>query len=388
MVEIDVYTAYAACGGAALLSAATVQLASIDDPGLKIAIRTWTIGFVILAAGLLLFLFFDVNHHESPIIFFATQGTMLGTSMFAWGFRQLNGQASNPVRWWLLMGCISLLLTLAYYQGSFITSLTFAAIQFLVGCSILYDQRHFIEKPLNMAERALGLFFVVYTLSWGVRVLFVGNYAENPQVHLMNLPEPLLSVYMVSYGGLPLLLALFLLSVVNARLYAQVHSRALTDELTGLLTRRALRELAPTLLAKARAEQRNMAVLMLDLDHFKGINDHYGHGGGDNVLRHTAKLLKDKLRSGELLIRFGGEEFLLLIPVDNAHTMQLVAQRLCNAIGNQPCVNEAQQISVTVSIGAAMIQEDQPLDQALMAADAALYRAKEAGRNRVEMAEP
>ena len=118
---------------------------------------------------------------------------------------------------------------------------------------------------------------------------------------------------------------------VNAQLRQNLNDRALNDELTGLHTRRALRVLTPERIAQARRSRLDVAVMVLDLDHFKPINDGFGHGAGDLVLRAVASWLRDKVRPDTRLARFGGEEFVVLSPVED-----LRAARLRLAIADAP----------------------------------------------------
>jgi two-component system cell cycle response regulator len=155
---------------------------------------------------------------------------------------------------------------------------------------------------------------------------------------------------------------------------------AVTDSLTGLRNRRfALRHLDGLLRGPGAA------VLMLDVDRFKSINDTHGHAIGDMVLREVAERLKVHLRAADVVARFGGEEFLVVIagaPVDYAAA---VAERLRSAIEVEPIPADGRLLAVTASIGIAAALPGTPIDELLAAADAALYRAKAGGRNRVEV---
>ncbi|HSW23426.1 MAG TPA: GGDEF domain-containing protein, partial [Burkholderiaceae bacterium] len=204
---------------------------------------------------------------------------------------------------------------------------------------------------------------------------------------LMYVPEPLSSVLAALYGVLPMIVATLLLTLVNARLRQQLHTRALTDELTGAMTRRALRELAPALIEQQRGQQREVAVLMLDLDRFKQINDTHGHPMGDAVLRLAARALHAHTRVDTLLARYGGEEFVAVVPVQDLPTARRVAERLRHAVESAPWHDDLHlSAGVTVSVGVAMIDAVESLDAALQRADEALYRAKRDGRNQCQVA--
>jgi len=158
---------------------------------------------------------------------------------------------------------------------------------------------------------------------------------------------------------------------------------ASTDHLTGLLNRRAFMENAQTLRQRLAKRGESVAVLMFDLDHFKSVNDRFGHSAGDEVLRLFARVTKASTRLDDIIGRFGGEEFIAIVPGD-IEVAEKIAERVRNAFENAGAVIENQPIAATVSIGAASSYDAAMTVDALIAkADAALYRAKHEGRNRV-----
>jgi len=164
----------------------------------------------------------------------------------------------------------------------------------------------------------------------------------------------------------------------------ELRHQAETDPLTGLANRR--RFFTALLLAGERVARKGdrCAVLMLDLDHFKAVNDRYGHAVGDTVLRSFAEILRDSLRSSDLAGRVGGEEFAVLLPHTDLAGALLLAERIRHAVASYCRVPQHPELRMTVSIGASeLLPEDPSPEVALARADAALYRAKQAGRNRV-----
>jgi diguanylate cyclase (GGDEF)-like protein len=158
---------------------------------------------------------------------------------------------------------------------------------------------------------------------------------------------------------------------------------ASTDHLTGLLNRRAFMENAQTLRKRLARRGESVAVLMFDLDHFKSVNDRFGHSAGDEVLRLFARVTKASTRLDDIIGRFGGEEFIAIVPGD-IEVAEKIAERVRTAFENAGAVIENQPIAATVSIGAASSYDAAMTVEALIAkADAALYRAKHEGRNRV-----
>jgi diguanylate cyclase (GGDEF)-like protein len=166
----------------------------------------------------------------------------------------------------------------------------------------------------------------------------------------------------------------------------QLQSEATTDPLTGLANRRSFSMAAELEVARARKQQSPLALLSLDLDFFKRVNDTYGHAIGDVVLVQAARLLKAAMRDGDLAARPGGEEFAALLPNTTLQNAMFVAERIRQGISTTPVLlQDGSSLSVTVSIGVALYHDDEyDLLAALERADQALYRAKEGGRNRVE----
>jgi diguanylate cyclase (GGDEF)-like protein len=163
---------------------------------------------------------------------------------------------------------------------------------------------------------------------------------------------------------------------------AELERISATDALTGLHNRRYLTEQLERAEALAARHAREWAVVMLDIDRFKSVNDVHGHAAGDAVLAEVAKRLQSRLREEDHLGRFGGEEFLVLLPDTNAEAAAHVAEDLRAAVADGPLPSPAGELPVTISAGWAAWDGDEP--HGLVArADAALYEAKAAGRNRV-----
>lgn len=168
---------------------------------------------------------------------------------------------------------------------------------------------------------------------------------------------------------------------------ALLQQASLLDPLTGVANRRQLAETAAQEVARARRIGSPLAVLVLDLDHFKQINDQFGHAIGDEVLCETAGLCKGALRGSDLVARLGGEEFAILLPHTDAQGATVLGRRLLRMIESQRFAGVVGR-PVTASLGLAMWRADElSIDAALARADAALYRAKAAGRNRLHAAQ-
>jgi diguanylate cyclase (GGDEF)-like protein len=177
-------------------------------------------------------------------------------------------------------------------------------------------------------------------------------------------------------------------------MHAQLVTEARTDAKTGLLNAAAWQGESVTELARVKDDWLTASVAIIDIDHFKAVNDTYGHLAGDRVLRVIADRFTAQLRDGDLIGRFGGEEFAVLLPRTSAAEAARVAERLRAHIADEPIAvgdgrSDGMLVSVTVSVGVAELGDAaQDLDDLLAAADAALYAAKSAGRNRIRVRGP
>ena len=162
------------------------------------------------------------------------------------------------------------------------------------------------------------------------------------------------------------------------------------DALTGILNRGEIIKVLKRELNRAERRDDKLSIIMGDLDHFKRINDTCGHMAGDAVLVETAQRIKDSLRTYDSVGRYGGEEFLLVLPGCAIEEAQLVARRILNAVKSQPMVFNDNSISITISLGVACNDTAgyTNMEGIVQAADVALYQAKQNGRNRYEVAQP
>jgi diguanylate cyclase len=160
----------------------------------------------------------------------------------------------------------------------------------------------------------------------------------------------------------------------------QLEAQAATDELTGLFNRRHFMQVAGRELAALAAGQQH-GLALIDLDHFKRINDTYGHAVGDRVLQTFASVAQACLRDGDILARYGGEEFVLLLPNTDVDQFSACCERLREAFAQSEPVGVLVN-GISLSAGMTLLSPSDALDEALLRADQALYRAKHDGRNR------
>lgn len=171
----------------------------------------------------------------------------------------------------------------------------------------------------------------------------------------------------------------------ETRYFERSYRMTVTDPLTGIYNKRFLEQVAERETARARRHKRDLGLLMLDLDHFKKVNDEYGHQAGDAVLREVARLLARRLRSHDFLARYGGEEFTVILPETDRAGTRVVAESLRKLVEDHVFEFEGRRIPVQVSIGCANYSTALSTEQELLAhADRRLYEAKKAGRNRVK----
>lgn len=161
----------------------------------------------------------------------------------------------------------------------------------------------------------------------------------------------------------------------------KAENSARIDSLTKLYNRRAFYELAPKYLSNAQRQNRAIAFVMLDIDHFKHVNDTYGHGIGDKVLEKVSEILRSRLREADLVSRLGGEEFALILPETDKDDAIVMVERIRTSI--ESLKFEEKELKITSSFGIALCKRcTETLDKLLIQADSALYQAKQEGRNR------
>ena len=180
------------------------------------------------------------------------------------------------------------------------------------------------------------------------------------------------------------------LALERVKLIAFLENLSITDALTGIANRRHFEWRLSEEVERARRYKYPLSALLLDLDHFKQVNDNYGHQIGDIVLQQVAQRLKSSLRRTDFLARYGGEEFVVLAPQTPAERAIILGERLRQVIAESPItVSDDLQIRITLSVGIAVFPDHAQNESELIgAADAALYKAKQMGRNRVCMFEP
>ncbi len=232
-----------------------------------------------------------------------------------------------------------------------------------------------IEKALSVKNRDPELIFSLSELAW--------TTADSIAHTVESKTHGFLRIYtLISYGVISAIgLLVIVLYILKYRIQKGVEVRAAIDKLTGLYNRNYLDEFFSAM--SKRNDDSKICILMCDIDHFKIVNDTYGHAAGDLVLQRIGQLLLSTCRSEDRVFRYGGEEFLILSSFDDGVKLSLFADRLRRAVESAEIIERP----VTVSIGVATRTKSEDLESVIFKADRALYRAKQEGRNRVAFAE-
>jgi len=209
---------------------------------------------------------------------------------------------------------------------------------------------------------------------------------HQPAPEVLRWSATTVQIVRASYAAstvLTMFIFIWMVEVIAERNEAKLENISLTDHLTGLPNRRFFEIVFGQELAKCRRAQVPLALAMIDIDHFKRVNDTFGHDAGDEVLKHISHLLSQTTRQSNVVARFGGEEFAVLLPKTSLPEALEVAERMRQAVENNSYQLKHQTLHITISIGIAVVDGELPMAQAYKAADTALYQAKHAGRNRV-----
>jgi diguanylate cyclase (GGDEF)-like protein len=248
---------------------------------------------------------------------------------------------------------------------------------------LVWPLRHAVRPGGSNAQRAMLLVLLGVCVTWLLRL---GELTFSPALDQGLLSATPANVLNLFYSAVePVLASIGFLLMYNENAQAELKRLARTDPLTGTLNRLALDEEAERLFRRSSAgTAHTCAALMIDVDHFKVINDRYGHAGGDLALMALAARIDQQRRAGDVLGRAGGEEFLMLLPDTGMNEATLVAEGLRTAIGTMHLELDREPQALTISIGVAVREPtDLKFSTLIRRADRALYSAKRAGRNRV-----
>ncbi|QNI36901.1 GGDEF domain-containing protein [Edaphobacter albus] len=264
----------------------------------------------------------------------------------------------------------------SYMARSLLMSLAFAGIAAMTAYVLIRYADDAVRIPCG-ATAALYVVFGIMTSIRCVGIIFWGL----PQDYFVASSSQLIGFlgFYILIAGIPV--GYFWMT--SSRLYANQELLARTDSLTGLLNRRGMEDQSTREIGRSRREGTPLAVLAIDLDYFKNINDKYGHETGDTVLCSVAKALTSAMRGHDFAARLGGEEFIVVLSNTNRENAVITAERLRSSVAALSIPVRPYNLGFTASFGIAILHPGDTLEDALRRADHALYEAKLAGRNRI-----
>jgi len=265
----------------------------------------------------------------------------------------------------------------------------------IVGASGLHGLLHASLSVLVVRAMARARSRYSYLFTLCVAVVAAAGHLVRASVYAIGLDSTTTLLQSTAWNVAFLTLGVLVMPSLTLGMIMMIHDRMLderereanTDFLTGLLSRKAWWREAGRLHAQMARSGRDLALLTVDLDRFKQINDEYGHPAGDAVLQHFALLAANLLRAGDVIGRMGGEEFSIALPDTPLPQAHQVAQRLMHALRETPAYYEGARLDCTFSAGLAQCRKGETLEAVTRRADQALYAAKTGGRNRLVMAE-
>jgi diguanylate cyclase len=342
----------------------------------------WAVGNVVIGLGMILVLI----QLDTPKILFLLGVALIGVglSLYINGIQAFVGKTPDhriPILVFLLIILVDVYFMLLGHDSR--SSVAFGALVFSV--IYLYCSRLTFARDEGLVGNLFWLVSSLYLLM-GILMLGRAYYAVQADAAVFNFIGALpVNAYTFMLGAVSqfFISSLFVL-MLSYKLNQNLESIATIDSLTGALNRRGLEDAALKMQGVCKRINLCMAVLVIDVDHFKKINDTHGHLFGDDVLRALSKVIANTLRTGDIFGRYGGEEFCIFLPNTNEADASGLAERIRVSIQNAlQNVNEID-VNGTVSIGAAdSVQAGYDFKGLVAAADSALYAAKNGGRNRV-----
>jgi diguanylate cyclase (GGDEF)-like protein len=348
---------------------------------LREGLREWVVAGLAQVVALCLFLFYT---YLPAIVYAAVAMFLLSLSaaLFRASIKTFYGEKVHPAGIWLVPAlCFA---QHAVWLDNIEARMVFGNL--VLGLQGLAAIRPLMVRREDGTIRSRGVLVAAscfLSISLFARALQVAFWPETiPDLRTPNLPNVL--AMLVSFLTILMLNAGVLLLHQDRATFSQLQM-SMVDALTGVKNRRALMDAARREVAKAQRMAGTLVVLMLDLDHFKELNDALGHPVGDKALRQFAEVLKEQARQSDLVARYGGEEFCVLMPQSTPADAEKLAQRVRTALLARPLQPSNRQIRFSAGVSAFRAGEPN-LDAAMSRADVALYQAKQQGRDRVVVA--
>ena len=384
-MNLDIHTILVTFAMLSFLLTGLLALAGLHAGHISSGIRQWALASLCISLGMLPAYFYRAPAPgQAWALLLASILVAAGIGLQYTGIRTFRGKSRR-------FDLVALLVLVALLQNLFWGVLQpdvgarAIANSLLFGTGCAFCARSLlirIEAPLRTAYWFTGTAFALLAVSLWIRALMIG--LAPPGTYNLHTNTLLNSVSFFISSVVQLCVAFGFVLMVNYRLMTDIQKIASRDMLTGAFTRRRLEEEALRLLAHCLRTGDVLAIMMIDVDHFKSVNDRYGHLVGDAVLRQLATIAQRAIRTDDYFARYGGEEFCILLLSTTEQEAMVLAERLREAYAALTLEAGLETLKSTISIGVADSTRAGPNWHALIsAADRALYRAKQAGRNRV-----
>jgi diguanylate cyclase (GGDEF)-like protein len=345
----------------------------------------WALAGGLATLTLLLILSYGIRPWQ-PFLSLAQLVVIIGLVMSWDGFRRFIGQRPLSLRALLGIGIIVLAWIAVAHPMHSVEVIALGNDVLIAGLSALIA-RELLTTPdvVPPAMRVTGWLYGINAVVFLARVIAL--HQGTPIGDPMN-PDGVAPFVLLWWLCMIIAVTLGMVLMAADRLQADLDDQANRDPLTGALNRRAFALIAEKAIARSRRSAKPLSVLIMDLDNFKLINDCHGHDAGDALLCRFVVCANKIFRGEDVFCRFGGEEFVALLPNTSAEQAQVAAERLRTAFAADSNTEQALSTPITVSIGIAERDPDETIESLLHRADTALYQAKNRGRNRCELAEP
>jgi diguanylate cyclase (GGDEF)-like protein len=380
---LDIRTMIAVAAGLGLLMALSLRYVLRDYPAmLGPSMREWMLGIGVQAVSWVLVAVRNLIPDFFTVVI-ANALLSIGYALLVDAVRRFVGRRSGHTAIYALVAasiCVQIFFT--YEVPS-------TRVRILLGSSLFAALLPFALRPLLDSyrvsrRRSYLLTAAAFAALFGIMLVrLVSESLDTRGLRDAFFSTPMQAIVFGSLAFFPAIATLGFVLMCSARLYQELERQATVDALTGINNRRTLGDLAARSIAAAQRHARGLAVLLIDADHFKRINDAYGHAVGDEALQRIAATLQCTLRTEDLLGRLGGEEFAVVMPDADEAAACAGAERLRHAMEQVQFSTQHGAVALRISIGVSMVGPGDDFASLLRRADQAMYTAKRSGRNRV-----
>ncbi len=377
---LDVHSAITISAMLSLMMAASLLYTLRDHPPMqRPSLRLWIASMGLQPVAWTLYGMRGTNPDMLSIVL-ANAMLALSYAYQLQALRLFTGRADRPV----LVYASVVLVTIAELVFTFVLpSMRMRTVTVSQLMAILFVLSVFVllrgPRPYPRSHLLTAASLLLPAVVLSVRSAYEGLRAETLASAFAVTPMQTMVFGMAAF--MPIIATLGFVSMCNDRLNQELVRQAMLDPLTGISNRRALDAAADRAIAVARRHARGLAVLLVDADHFKQVNDRHGHGAGDSALQALVAALQAELRPSDLLGRLGGEEFVVILPESDEEPAHGAAERLREAVAAIDFSIQREKVPLRVSIGIALLEDGDDLVTLLRRADHAMYVAKRSGRN-------